>query len=110
LRAIPTIIDRECFTSSGHARITISKSASTAALSAAPLDDTCEFPDDFARCASPVSPTRCKLFLDQEFLTTVVARTAVSCLLRDTIGDTFWTLEGAPGSIAASFTSALGES
>ena len=56
LRAMPKMIDRECGGSNGQAA-TITATSLSAALSAALLDETSEFPDDFAVVAGPVSPT-----------------------------------------------------
>jgi len=51
------MIRRKGRASAGHAAMTDSKSASNAALSAAPLVESCVFPDDFDWCSVPTGST-----------------------------------------------------
>ena len=53
MRTISTIADRISGARLSHASITIASSASTAALSAAPLDAMIDFPDDSDGCSAP---------------------------------------------------------
>jgi hypothetical protein len=53
LRAMPTMIERECGLSNAQASLTIASPGSGAAHSAAPLDDTGVFPDDSDGCSVP---------------------------------------------------------
>src|SRR6188768_886931 len=51
------MINLDCALSSGQACTTVAKSASTAALSAAPSDEVSEYPDDCERCSVPTGST-----------------------------------------------------
>lgn len=50
------MVERACKPNSDHASMTIANSGLTAALSAVPLDGSCEFSDDFAVDSSSVTP------------------------------------------------------